>query len=81
MESEGNDPDVIAKELSKLAKGNDIIGLVEVLPENFTKYCEEAGANFRSVESVSGFNDRMMILYDNQKYQKLRQFELNKINF
>lgn len=80
VESEGNDPRVIARELSEF-KGYDLVGLTEVLPENFRRYGTALGSDWKWIPSRSGFNDRMMIAYDSRKYEEIRRFELNDINF
>ena len=82
VESEGADPDVISEQLSALNDQNryDIVGLTEVLPESMPKYQSSLGDQYKYVFTKSGWNDRMQILYNQQKFDEVRHFEIKKIN-
>ena len=80
VESEGNDPQLIAEQLAEF-NHFDILGLTEVLPENFSRYRDALGQRFRYAYSRSGFSDRMMILYNTDRFEEIRSFELDEINF
>ena len=80
IESEGNDPELIAEQLAEF-NHHDVIGLTEVLAENFSRYRDALGKKFRYAYSKTGFNDRMMILFNTDKFELVRSFELDEINF
>lgn len=80
VESDGANPQVIAKHLQEF-KGYDIYALTEVLPEAFGEFARAVGSDFDSIESRSGNSDRMQILYNQKKFELVRQLELDKINY
>ena len=57
VESEGSDPEVIAKQLSEMNR-YDVYGLCEVLPESIELYTNALGDDYRTIASRSGYNDR-----------------------
>ena len=80
VESEGSDPQVIAKQLSEFEK-YDVYALTEVLPESFELYRNAAGSNYDSIETVTGRSDRMQIIFDKTRFELLRRLELDEINY
>ena len=82
VESEGADSSVIADQLTALnAKDHyDVFALSEVLPGDFGKFRDALGQHYRYVFSKSGHNDRLEILYNEDKFELLRHFEINEIN-
>jgi len=80
VESEGNDPQVIAKQLADLNR-YDVYGLSEVLPESIELYTNAIGEGYESIASRSGRNDRLQIIYNTKKYRLVRRLELDDINF
>ena len=79
VESDGNDPNVIAKQLSDL-KAADIYCLQEVRKDSFAVYAEALGDTFTSIESKSGQNDRLQILFNSKRFELLESKELDDIN-
>lgn len=90
VESGDNSSNTIAKQLAAF-EGFDIIGLTEVRASNAAKYTEAAGsgegarnsddADFQSVLSSSGGGDRMMIIWDNKRFQRVGNVtEMDKFN-
>lgn len=80
VESEGSDPKVVATQLSEMNR-YDVYGLCEVLPEALEVFADAVGSDYRSIETRSGFNDRLQIIYNAKKFRLLRQMELREINF
>ena len=80
VESDGSDPEVIAKQLAEFGQ-YDIYGLTEVLPDSFELFRSAVGEGFASIDSKTGQSDRMQIIYDNTRFELLRQFELHEINY
>ena len=80
VESEGSDPNLIAKQLAEMNR-YDVYGLCEVLPESIELFAEAVGKNYRTIATRSGFNDRLQIIYDAEKFELLRRLELKEINF
>ena len=80
VESEGSDPETIAKQIAEL--GNyDVIALTEVLPQAALRFCKAVGAEYNYVLSNTGRNDRMMLIYNKKSLSFVRQFELDDINY
>ena len=79
IESGGNDPNVIAQELKAL-NAADVYCLNEVHPDNFQVYEKALGKTFDAVHSDSGFDDRLQILYSNQKFKLLESKEMHSLN-
>ena len=67
VESGGNDPLVIAQQLTELA-GYDIYCLSEVAAENFDRYAAALGPKFQSVNGRTGRNDRLQISFDSDRF-------------
>lgn len=80
LESEGSDPAVIGQQLAKM-KRYDIYALSEVLPAASEILEASVGANYTSVISDSGYNDRLAILYDQTVFEEIKHFEIQEINF
>jgi hypothetical protein len=80
VESEGSDPATIAKELAELGS-YDLIALTEVLPAAASGFCGALGENYDYVMTKSGRSDRMMLIYNRNSLDFVRQFELDDINF
>ncbi len=80
VESDGSDPQVIAQQLKEFA-GYDLFALTEVLPNAFSIFSAALGQTFASVETKSGNTDRMQILYNQERFELVRSFELDEINF
>ncbi|MEM7456621.1 MAG: hypothetical protein AAF456_19910 [Planctomycetota bacterium] len=80
VESEGASGEVIATELAALA-GYEIVALTEVLPEDVSRFEKACGEGFKSVWTRTGNNDRMQIIYDSGKFELIRHFELDDINY
>ncbi len=80
VESEGADPKLIAKQLPEFGK-YDVYGLTEVLPESFEMFASALGGQYASIQTGSGRNDRMQIIYNKERFELLRKMELNQINF
>jgi len=68
VESGGNNPEKIAARIRSLnADEYHIIALCEVYPRNYRRYAEAAGRRYRYVGSVTGGDDRLMILFDGSR--------------
>ena len=80
LESEGSDPTVIGQELANM-KRYDIYAFSEVLPEASEILKASLGTNYNFVLSDSGYNDRLAILYDQTKFEEIKHFEIQEINF
>lgn len=79
IESGGNDPTVIAKQLINDLDRYDIYGLVEVDPSNtnlYRKSIQAHGDGYRSIVTTTGGEDRMMIVYDSDRLEALKHAEL-----
>ena len=89
VESDGNDPDTIAAQLTELAEEQgpfDVVGLTEVRENNGSLYAEALGDNFTAIVSDSGGSDRMVIAYDDDRFDLMQSMELeehdgNALNF
>lgn len=75
VESGGNDPEVIARQLSELA-GYDLYCLSEVAEKNFDRYLKAVGSGFSTVNGHTGRNDRLQIIYNNSRFELLEQKEM-----
>ncbi len=82
VESNGAEASTICKELAALNQGDryDIITLTEVLPTDFDKFREALGMHYKYAFSKSGYSDRMQILYNENRLEKIRHFEIEAIN-
>ncbi|MEM9941892.1 MAG: endonuclease/exonuclease/phosphatase family protein [Planctomycetota bacterium] len=82
VESDGADPKVVCRELKKLNSNNryDIVALTEVLPPNLGDFRNQLGKHYKYAYSKSGRSDRLQILYNEDKYKKIRHFEIQEIN-
>ena len=79
VESGGNDPRTIAKQLKQLY-GYDVYCLCEVRPDSLPLYASAFGEDFHAVESSSGGGDRQLILIDRRKFKLIKHFEVHKLN-
>jgi hypothetical protein len=80
VESGGSNPAIIAKQLEAF-EGYDIIGLCEVRQQDAAAYAKAAGvgegakgkasSDFQYVLSTTGGADRMMIIWDNRRLEKI----------
>ena len=77
LESGGNDPELIAQQLSELS-GYDIYCLSEVHAKNFKLYANALPSGFVAVNSTLGGGDRMQILFDSNRFELLQQKELHE---
>lgn len=82
VESNGADSNVIAEQLASLNQNDryDAIALSEVLPEDLKRFRMSLGKHYKYVYSKSGRNDRLEILYNEDRFERVRDFELNEIN-
>ena len=82
VESEGADSDVIATQLKELNTNDhyDVLTLVEVMPADLKKFRYALGKHYKYAYSKSGRNDRLEILYNEDKFELVRHFELKEIN-
>jgi len=79
VESEGSAPTVIARQLRELER-YDIYALTEVLPEAAAKFTAAPEGNYQAIVTRSGYNDRMQIIYDADRFELVRRLELDEIN-
>jgi endonuclease/exonuclease/phosphatase family metal-dependent hydrolase len=84
VESGDADPHVVGERLAEFA-GVDLWGLSEVLNDSHAAILEAAaeageGANFARLISRSGNQDRLVILYNADRFERLGQDELEYIN-
>ena len=82
VESNGAEADTICQELTKLNADDryDVVALTEVLPADFSKFRLALGEHYKYAFSKSGRNDRMQILYNENRFEKIRHFEIDKVN-
>lgn len=82
VESEGADGNVIAEQLTELNDEDryDVVGLTEVLPKDLGKFRDALGQHYKYAFTKSGYNDRMQLLYNENKFEKIRHFEIDEIN-
>jgi hypothetical protein len=83
VESGGNDPQYISSRLSEL-QDYHLIGLCEVYPDNIEMYTIAAGqgesGTFASISGTTGRSDRLVIIYNQDKFKLLDYSELHYIN-
>jgi hypothetical protein len=77
VESDGSDPDVIAKQLSEL-NGYDVYCLSEVDDDEFDTFRKAVPQGFVAVNSKSGGGDRLQILFNGNRFDLLEQKELSQ---
>ena len=77
VESGGNDPEVIARQLAELS-GYDIYCLSEVNARNFDRYKQALGADFASFNSSLGRGDRLQIIFNKSRFELLQKKELSR---
>ena len=82
VESEGADSDVFASQLAELNPNDhyDVFALTEVMPADLKKFRLALGKHYEYAYSKSGRNDRLELLYNEDKFELVRQFEINEIN-
>lgn len=82
VESDGAESKVICDQLADLNKNDhyDIFTLSEVLPADLKKFRYALGKHYKYVYSKSGFSDRLEILYNENKFELVRHFEIKEIN-
>ena len=78
VQSGESDARVIADQLRQLP-GYDVYCLTKVLRRSFPTY-KAALPDYQAIESASGRSDRMMILFNVQKFELLEQNELHQLN-
>jgi len=85
IESGGNDSDTIAEELKDLIENHgpfDLIGLTEVSISNKDTYAtavrDASGFSVTDLVSNSGGGDRMMILYNEDRFERIQLLELDQ---
>lgn len=76
VESGGNDPEVLAGQLSELT-GYDIYCLSEVRSGSFGRYAAACGTQFKSVNGETGRGDRLQIMFNSERFELLQQKELH----
>lgn len=83
-ESGDADPLVIAETL-RAVEGVEVWGLSEVLPSWEVQLRaaagEASGRDYESVLGTTGGGDRLMVLFDAERFDELGHFELHDINF
>ena len=79
VESGGNDPETIARQLSKLS-GYAIYGLCEVAPENAEIYRRSISVLLESVMSETGHSDRLMFIYNRFRVEMVASEELHEFD-
>ncbi len=75
VESGGSDPAVIAKQISELG-GYDIYCLSEVDPKTFDQNVNALGSKFTSINGNTGRDDRLQIIFNQDRFELLEQKEL-----
>jgi len=82
VESDGAEAETVCKELAELNSNDryDVVTLTEVLPEDLKKYRLALGKHYKYAYSKSGRNDRLQILYNEDKFEQVRFFEIKEIN-
>ncbi len=84
VESGGADPQVIAATIAPI-DGTDIWGFSEVQNADWAEMFEEAAAigenaSFDQILGTTGRGDRLLIIYDEDRFEKLRHMELHHLN-
>lgn len=77
VESGGADSSVIAERLQSFSD-YQIFCLSEVHPSDFDKYQDALPKKFESVNSHSGNEDRLQILFDSSRFEQLETIELDR---
>lgn len=77
VESGGADPAVIAKRLTRL-DDFDIVCLSEVHPSDFQTFQDAKGPNFHAMNSKTGNEDRLQIIYNHKRFELLEELELDR---
>ncbi len=82
VESDGSKAETICQQLAEMNTDDryDVIALSEVLPENFSKFRNALGKHYKYAYSKSGWHDRLQILYNEDKFEKVRHLELDDVN-
>lgn len=82
VESNGATAEVISKQLAELNQDDnyDVFTLSEVSPADLEKFRKALGEHYKYVYSKSGFSDRLEILYNENKFELVRHFEVKEIN-
>ena len=82
VESEGADGTVIGTQLAELNPEDhyDVFALSEVLPKDLGKFRNALGKHYKYAYSKSGNNDRLEILYNENRFELVRHFEIEEIN-
>ena len=82
VESEGADGNVIGRQLAELNPNDlyDVFALSEVLPADLGKFRNALGKHYKYAYSKSGNNDRLEILYNENRFELVRHFEIQEIN-
>ncbi|MEZ6094003.1 MAG: hypothetical protein R3C03_07155 [Pirellulaceae bacterium] len=75
VESDGSNPEVIAKQLKEW-NNIDVFALCEVLPSQFENFAN----GMAEIHSESGDKDRLMIAYNDDRFELVRQLNLDDIN-
>ena len=83
VESDGSEAETICDTLTELNAGDryDIVALTEVLPENLKKFRIALGMHYKYAYSKSGRNDRMQILFNENRFEKVKHFEIQELNY
>src|SRR5688572_23514501 len=79
--SEGSDPETIAGQLTQLAD-YDLVGLSEVRPAAAKQFVDAlsagAGETFLSVNTATGMDDRLVLVWNSKRLQLLESYELHR---
>ena len=81
VESGGTDANTIAGQLSQLVADEepfDLVGLTEVRPEDSDDYVAALGANYTGIVSNTGDSDRMVIAFNEDRFNLVQLMELNE---
>lgn len=77
IESDGSDPAVIREQLAKL-ESYDVVALSETPATQVENLARAVGANHKWIMGQTGHNDRLMIIYDGDRFELVRQLELSR---
>lgn len=82
VESDGADSEVIAKQLAEFNQNDhyDVLALTEVKPQDLKKFRYALGKHYKYSHTRSGNSDRLEILYNQNRFQRIREFEIKEIN-
>lgn len=83
-ESGDANPNVVANRIEEI-DGCDIWGICEVQNANWAATFEQASevgenANFQPILGSTGGSDQMLIIYDADRFERLDDFELHRVN-